>query len=415
MTTGRNDHEHGRRLWAWDGQPKRGWTMGRYVVLVDDEEGILKVLQRELKSWARDREVELRAFTRGKDALEFLSENHLDVVMVLSDQRMPGIKGHELLATCSQRYPGIILLMLTGYTDIQDITKAIRTGITSFILKPWDHEDLLHEITKAYNLYETRVRNRRYLQLIKNELSLAALLRRTVSRDGDYDYGWCGVGHRQRVSAEQDAGGVDVMQHIPVGPDHLMLFTCRIDSDGVRGSMVGGAILLRVFSIMLERTECSDYDIDSLSVEIGAVVEAVEREMPTVMIRYTLAVLRRRELTVEYTGNGYAPWLVVRGGEYGEISVDGNGTGRIKTTRVGGSDAIVIASPGVLGKLVDPAEPNTLRTLARRVREVESRENLAEQVDYVLDHIQDHIQHHVQDQESNADLALMIVRMNDEG
>jgi phosphoserine phosphatase RsbU/P len=384
--------------------------MGRFVVLVDDEEGILKVLQRELKSWAGDRELEIRSFTRGEDALKFLAENHLDVILVISDQRMPGVKGHELLATCSQRYPGILLLMLTGYADVQDITKAIRSGITSFILKPWDHDDLIYEITKAYNLYELRVRNRRYLQLIKNELSLAAILRETVARDGDYDYGWCGVGYRQRVSPEQNLSGVDVMQHIPVGPDHLMLFSCRIDSDGVRGSMVGGAILLRIFSIMLERTDCSDYDIASLSAEIGAIVGVIEREIPTVIVRYTLAVLRRRELTIEYTGNGYAPWLVVRGGEYGEITVEENGMGRVATSRVGNSDTIVIASPGVLEKMTDPAETNTVRTLARRVREAGDRESLAARVDYVLDLVQSH-----QDQDQPMDLALMIVRVNEEG
>jgi len=371
--------------------------MGRFVVLVDDEEGILKVLQRELKSWAGDRELEIRSFTRGEDALKFLAENHLDVILVISDQRMPGVKGHELLATCSQRYPGILLLMLTGYADVQDITKAIRSGITSFILKPWDHDDLIYEITKAYNLYELRVRNRRYLQLIKNELSLAAILRETVARDGDYDYGWCGVGYRQRVSPEQNLSGVDVMQHIPVGPDHLMLFSCRIDSDGVRGSMVGGAILLRIFSIMLERTDCS-------------IVGVIEREIPTVIVRYTLAVLRRRELTIEYTGNGYAPWLVVRGGEYGEITVEENGMGRVATSRVGNSDTIVIASPGVLEKMTDPAETNTVRTLARRVREAGDRESLAARVDYVLDLVQSH-----QDQDQPMDLALMIVRVNEEG
>lgn len=348
--------------------------MARYIVLVDDEDGILKALKRELAGWAREREVELRIFSSGEDALSFLVEEHLDVILVVSDQRMPGIKGHEFLAMCNQRYPEIILLLLTGYTDIQDITRAIRIGISSFILKPWEHDDLIYELTKAYNIYEARDRNRRYLQLIKNELSLAALLRGEVSREGDFHYNRCQAGGKQRVSREQTLRGVDVMQHVAIGNNELLIFAAHLESDGVRGSMIGGAILLRLFSTALACEPGTESDMAAMYTALTEILATVSREVPEIMIRYTLAILNQDDLTMKYTGNGYAPWIVVRDEGFGEIETDPGHPGHFKTSKVHPGDLIAIASPGFLDALQDPEEPRALRILARRISEIEQTE-----------------------------------------
>lgn len=358
--------------------------MPRYIVLVDDEEGILKALKRELGSFARERDVEVQTFTSGEDALRFLAREHLDVILVVSDQRMPGIKGHEFLATCGQRYPEIMLLMLTGYTDIQDITQAIRSGITSFILKPWEHEDLLYEVTKAYNLYEVREHNRRYLQLIKNELSLAALLREEVSRAGDYDYQWCRAGCRFRISQDQGLRGVDVAQHMPIGKDSVLLFSAHLDSDGVRGSMIGGSILLRLLTSVVVHGGCREFDLAGIYSDLSAILSAISREVPEIMIRYTLGVLNRGNLTLQYTGNGFPPWLVLRQEGFGEIEPDQTHPGRIKTVKVESGDLIAVASPGVLEAMREEGETRPVRLLAQRLRESIGTESLSERAEALI-------------------------------
>lgn len=365
--------------------------MAQFIVLVDDEEGILKALRRELDTWARDRGLEIRTFSSGEDTLKFLARNHLDVVMVISDQRMPGIKGHELLAQCNQRYPAVQLLMLTGYTDIQDITRAIRSGITSFILKPWEHDDLLYEVTKAYNLFETRERNRRYLKLIRNELSLAALLRKEVSRPGDYEYNWCRVGSHYNVSPEQTARGVDLIQHVPIGEDRLLILAAHIDSDGVRGSMIGGAALVRVFSTAVARTPVDRSDLSVLHEELTAVLKSVEKEMPAVMIRYALGMLARTDATLQYTGNGYPPWVLLQGEDIVEIETEDCPGSGLKTQQVRTGDMMAIASPGALASIktaTGSADANGVdrqRVLAHLLRETDPGFGPCERAKGVLD------------------------------
>lgn len=358
--------------------------MARYIVLVDDEQGIRKALTRELDDWARERELEIRTFPSGDEALLFLSESHLDVVLVLSDQRMPGIKGHEFLAACNQRYPEIILLMLTGYTDINDITRAIRSGITSFILKPWEHDDLIYEMTKAYNIFEARDKNRRYLQLIKNEISLAALLRAEVAWRGFHRYRRSSIGGANRISGEQTARGVDLIQHAAISEHEVLLLAAHVESDGVRGSMIGGALLQSIVSALLFREEGASVDIASLYEGLARILKKVEKELPEVIVRYTLGVLDERDPALHHTGNGYPPWVVLREEGFGEIEVDATHPGRVKNTRLQAGDLIGIASPGLLSAMQDPAEPRGPRVFARRLPASIGAGSLAERAERIL-------------------------------
>ncbi len=358
--------------------------MDQYIVLVDDEEGILKALKRELADWARPREVGIVTFTSGEEALRFLGQNHLDVVMVISDQRMPGLKGYELLDHCNQRYPGIILLMLTGYTDIQDITRAIRSGITSFILKPWEHDDLIYEVTKAYNLYETRVRNRRYLKLIKNEISLAAAMREQVAQGGDYDYRWCRVGTYFDAAAEQTQRGVDTFQHMPLGQDRLLLLAVHADTDGVRGSMVAGALLLKLFAAVHKTGADGPPELSTLFGELTGVLSVIERELPTVFMRYTLALVERENGAIQFTGFGYPPWLVIREGESREIDPFENAPGEIQSDRLHPGDLIAIASPGVIAAGEGVAGPSVMERVERHLRSNRDEPSLSRRAEVVL-------------------------------
>lgn len=356
----------------------------QYVLLVDDEPAILKALERELRTWAADRELSIHTVGNAEEALGFLKQNHLDTVMVISDQRMPGMKGHELLATCSQRYPGIITIMLTGYTDIQDITQAIRGGIFSFVLKPWEHEDLLYEVTKAYNTHELRNRNREYLQLIRNELSLAAVLRGEIARGGDHDHGWCRVGCRQAPSPSQTARGVDALQQVPIGTDYLLLLAVHLESDGVRGSMIGATMVMRMLHTILDRQSYQLPELSQLVEELLTVIHAVGQEMPTIMISFTVGILDRKQSVIRYAGTGYPPWIVVREQGFGEMETHPEQPEVVKTIKIEPGDTIAIASPGLLEGLQDPDGTRRSRVLARLVRGTGSGSNLSRCAELVL-------------------------------
>ena len=156
----------------------------RTLLLVDDEENIVAALRRLLRAegWL------LLSATSAEQALQLLARHEVDVI--LSDQRMPGMTGVELLRRVRQLYPETIRLVLSGYTELQSITDAINEGaIYKFLAKPWDDEQLRANLREAFALKEMADQNRRLDQEVQAaNRDLAELNRRlqtllTVQRE----------------------------------------------------------------------------------------------------------------------------------------------------------------------------------------------------------------------------------------
>ncbi|HUU41535.1 MAG TPA: response regulator, partial [Desulfatiglandales bacterium] len=119
------------------------------ILLVDDEEKILHSLNRLL----RKEGYQLFTASSGAEALRILEEN--EVHLAISDQRMPQMSGTEFFASVKDRYPDMIRIILTGYTEVDSITESINKGhIYKFLLKPWNDQGLKLEIRKALDHYD---------------------------------------------------------------------------------------------------------------------------------------------------------------------------------------------------------------------------------------------------------------------
>ena len=117
------------------------------LLLVDDEPSILSALRRLLR---REGYTILTA-EGGEAALELLSTNRVQVVV--SDQRMPGMSGVELLSRTRELYPDTRRIILSGYSDISTLSDAINRGaVWKFIAKPWNDEALKAEIAHAFEV-----------------------------------------------------------------------------------------------------------------------------------------------------------------------------------------------------------------------------------------------------------------------
>ena len=80
----------------------------RYLLLVDDEENILKALKREFADWAYDHGLDIVTVTRAEDALEALKANGDNTVIVISDLKMPGMRGSDFLLRVRENWPRIV-------------------------------------------------------------------------------------------------------------------------------------------------------------------------------------------------------------------------------------------------------------------------------------------------------------------
>ena len=152
------------------------------VLLVDDEDNILRSLRRLL----RQQPYTVTTASSGAQALEILSQQPFDLVM--SDARMPGMDGAELLAEVSQRWPDTIRILLTGFADMTTTIKAINEGrIYRYVAKPWNDEELktiIHQALAHQFSERERVRLQKLTEAQNRELHdlNATLEQRVIAR-----------------------------------------------------------------------------------------------------------------------------------------------------------------------------------------------------------------------------------------
>ena len=142
------------------------------VLIVDDEARVLDALEAVLAAEFRV----LRA-AGGEEALGVLRE--AEVAVIVSDYRMPGMTGVELLRRSQDVAPDAIRIVLTAYTDVDHLMEAINTGhIYHFVPKPWDPNEFLLIVRRAAERYALARDNER----LRDELELALnTLRREVA------------------------------------------------------------------------------------------------------------------------------------------------------------------------------------------------------------------------------------------
>lgn len=116
----------------------------RTILLVDDEEKILKAIQRTL----RNEDYTIFSAIGGEEGLKLLEMRDFD--LVVSDQHMPGMDGVTFLRKVKVEQPQTLTIMLTGAKEINVAMEAINeAGVYKFILKPWDDDDLRVTIRRA--------------------------------------------------------------------------------------------------------------------------------------------------------------------------------------------------------------------------------------------------------------------------
>src|SRR4030095_11280536 len=171
--------------------------MRHKILVVDDEPANLRLLRRVLGD-------EYETFTAdgGAQALKILGDE--DVSLIITDQRMPGMSGVQLLEASLAVRPDAIKILLTGYTDVQALIDAINAGrVYKYIPKPWDADELKLTVRRALETFELKKHNEQLVRDLKatlvqfEELSMATIRALADALDAKCDYT---SGHSLRVS-----------------------------------------------------------------------------------------------------------------------------------------------------------------------------------------------------------------------
>ncbi len=132
------------------------------LLLVDDELANLQKLQRTFMN-----EYNVHLARSGEEALEILQKASIDAI--ITDQKMPNMTGIEFLELSQRIYPNLVRIVLTGFTEVDDLIAAINTGkVHKYITKPWEPDDLRLAVRDALERMELVRENERLATELKS-------------------------------------------------------------------------------------------------------------------------------------------------------------------------------------------------------------------------------------------------------
>ena len=150
------------------------------ILLVDDEDALRGVVAERLEE---------EGFTvveapSGEAALDQLQRFAFDIV--ISDLRLPGIDGRQVIDAALERYPGILAIVVTGYATVKDAVDVIKRGAADFVAKPFQFDELLHVIHSAREQQRLKDENAYLREQLAQRFGLGAMVGKSAAMLGLY-------------------------------------------------------------------------------------------------------------------------------------------------------------------------------------------------------------------------------------
>jgi serine phosphatase RsbU (regulator of sigma subunit)/CheY-like chemotaxis protein len=153
------------------------------MMVVDDEVDNLDLLYRTFR-----RKFTVYRAEGALEALELLGQEG-EMAIIISDQRMPHMNGTEFFGKVVEQFPDTIRILLTGYTDVDDLVNAINSGkVFKYITKPWKPEQLNSVVEQALETYLFSKQRTEQLRLILKQKELFNRITNTIRQSLDYDF-----------------------------------------------------------------------------------------------------------------------------------------------------------------------------------------------------------------------------------
>jgi thioredoxin reductase (NADPH) len=184
------------------------------LLIVDDDPQVLAAVRRDLRSRYREHYTVLSAAS-GQEALATINELKTrgdSMAMVISDQRMPGMLGNEVLARSREPYPLARRVLLTAYSDIDAAVKAINEAhLDHYLSKPWDppEERLYPVIDDLLDAWQAESpREETGLRLVGHQWSPRSHAIKDFLASSLIPYRWLDVARDQEAHKLMESGGV---------------------------------------------------------------------------------------------------------------------------------------------------------------------------------------------------------------
>jgi len=124
------------------------------IILIDNEEGLCRMMEAVLV----DNGYAVTAYTRSFEAVEVYRKGEWD--LVITDIKMPGMDGIEVLQRIKEKDPGVPVMMITAFATVEMSIQALRRGAYDMLTKPFEPEELLYRVKNALNQRQLQTENK---------------------------------------------------------------------------------------------------------------------------------------------------------------------------------------------------------------------------------------------------------------
>ena len=219
------------------------------ILVVDDEIDVETLITQKFRRKVRQGEWEIVFGHNGEEALDIL-RNHPRMDIVLSDINMPKMDGLTLLRKIKEENYDLRTIMVSAYSDIENIRAAMNNGAFDFITKPINFQDMEITIERSFeNLAEVREAKRSHddLLVLKKELSLAQKIQQSILPTEFDLHPSCEL--QARMFPATEVGG-DYYDFFQLDPEHVACIVADVSGKGVPAALFAmvNQTLLRSFS-----------------------------------------------------------------------------------------------------------------------------------------------------------------------
>jgi sigma-B regulation protein RsbU (phosphoserine phosphatase) len=206
------------------------------ILIVDDDSHVLESTSDLIRMWGYETVV-------CRSAQEAMEECHKGgICLVLSDIKMPGISGVELLGMISDINPDIPVILMTAYAELTIAIDAIRKGAFDFIIKPYKPEYLHHAVKKGIRFRQLIEQEKKFIDMLEEKvreseenLKAAAVIQQSLlpvsaPKAASFDFAW------QFLPCKRVGG--DLYNLFWLDETHLGIYVMDVSGHGVPAAMV---------------------------------------------------------------------------------------------------------------------------------------------------------------------------------
>lgn len=275
------------------------------ILVVDDEVDVETLIMQKFRRKIHRKEWEFTFSRNGEEALEVLHENHAVIDIVLSDINMPKMDGLTLLQKIGEEGFDLRTIVVSAYSDIDNIRTAMNNGAFDFITKPINFQDMEKTIQRSYqNLNQMReaLRSRDDLLVLKKELNLAHKIQKSILPQDFEVHATCDL-HAFMTPAKEVGG--DFYDFFPLDTEHIAFLVADVSGKGVP------AALFAMANQALIRGMASGLSASTGELLMKINSKCCENNDNCMFVTIFLGILNTASGKLTYTNAGHTPPVLI--------------------------------------------------------------------------------------------------------